>query len=415
MNITPLQLLFGTLVICITLFKLYLNQRQVTSITKYKDQIPAKFAQYLSLAQHQKAAAYNIAKLKLNELETIFSAIILFIFTLGGGLQLINNQFTNFSDMPLSQGVVVITVFSCVNFILSLPFAIYSTFSIEHKFGFNKTTGKLFVLDLIKNTLLSAIIGIPILYLVLCLMQIMGNYWWLWVFATLSGLNLLMLILYPTIIAPLFNKFTPLTDEALRDRIQQLLHKCGFKTNGIFVMDGSKRSNHGNAYFTGIGKSKRIVFFDTLINQLTPDEIEAVLAHELGHFKGKHMLKQMLFLFSLSFIALFVLSTLIKSPLFYNTLGVNSITNQNALILFMLLLDVVLFPLSPLASYLSRKNEFEADNFAKKYSNKNDLINGLVKLFRESASTLTPDPLYVKYYYSHPPATIRIAALQADD
>ena len=406
--------IFIAIVIVVSIFKFYLTKRQIDSINTHFNQVPQWFVSYISLEDHQKAGKYNLAKLRLGAVENIFSTIVLFLFTIGGGIQFINDQYISLANCPLTYGVVVIVVFNLINAIISLPFNIYEVFSIEQRFGFNKTTVKLFIFDLIKSLILSLIIGIPFLYLILWLMNVMGHSWWLWVWCVFVAFNLLMLIIYPTFIAPLFNKFSPLTDEELKSKIDNLLVKCGFKSSGVFVMDGSKRSSHGNAYFTGFGKTKRIVFFDTLIKQLTPNEIEAVLAHELGHFKLKHIIKQIILSFSIALVTLYILSLLIDTVLFYNALGVSSVTNYNGLLLFMLVIGVVSFPLAPVRSYFSRKNEFEADDFAKHYTDKHDLINGLVKMYRDNASTLTPDDLYVKFYYSHPPASVRIANLEKD-
>lgn len=412
MNI--LSQIFLLIVVFVTLLKLYLARRQSLAIKAHINQVPDIFSQNISLKDHQKAANYNLAKLRLGNIENIFSAIILLIFTLGGGIELINTKLTGLSSNALTYGVAVIVVFTVINAIIGIPFSLYSTFNIEQKFGFNKTTVKLFILDLIKTALISCILGIPFLYLVLWLMAIMGNLWWFWVWTAFVLFNVLMLLIYPMFIAPLFNKFMPLSDDELKQKINNLLTKCGFKSRGVFVMDGSKRSSHGNAYFTGIGKSKRIVFFDTLVKQLNSDEIEAVLAHELGHFKHKHVLKQICLSFSLALIALYVLGLLIDNGVFYNALGVSTINNANGLLLFMLILGVITFPLAPLSSYFSRKNEFEADAFARDYANKDDLISGLVKMYKDNASTLTPDDIYVKFYYSHPPASVRIAHLQSN-
>ena len=403
---------FIVFVLFIFTLKWYLNQRQAKSIMLNINKVPEGFATSVSLEEHKKAANYNLSKLKVTNIDEIVSLILLFFFTLGGGIQLINKSLEGFVHKPLTCGVLIIAVYSIIGTVLNLPFSIYSTFGIEQKFGFNNTTIKLFVLDLIKGMILSIVIGIPLLYLVLWLMDAMGPYWWIWVWGTLVLFNLLVLVVYPTFIAPLFNKFTPLDNLELKTRIDDLLAKCGFKSNGVFVMDGSKRSSHGNAYFTGIGKTKRIVFFDTLLKQLNIDETEAVLAHELGHFKHKHILKQMVVMFGLTLVVLYILSLLIKEPLFYQSLGVTTVNNANALLLFSFLVGLVGFLFAPLSSYFSRKNEFEADAFATKYSSKENLINGLTKLYRDNASTLTPDPLYVKFYYSHPPASVRIAHLE---
>ena len=403
---------FVILVAVILSLKLYLNYRQRQAIVSNINQVPASFAQQIKITDHQKAAKYSLAKLRLNNFEEIFSSMLILIFTLGGGIQFINNQFSFMANSPLSQGVVVILAFSLINSILSIPIGIYSTFGIEQKFGFNNTSIKLYIADLLKGLILGGVIGIPLLYLVLWLMSILGNSWWLWVWLVLVAFNLTILIVYPIFIAPLFNKFSPLEDVVLKNRIGRLLEKCGFKSRGVYVMDGSKRSSHGNAYFTGIGKSKRIVFFDTLIKQLNHEETEAVLAHELGHFKKKHIVKQMIVMFGLTLLVLYIASLLLDKQWLYTSLGVSSITTYNGLILFTFLLGLFSFPFAPLSSFFSRKNEFEADAYASEYADKSDLINGLVKMYRDNASTLTPDPLYVRFYYSHPPASVRIAHLE---
>ncbi len=407
-----LSICFVVLVITILLLKLYLNYKQQVAIKSNIHEVPESFAKRIKLYDHQKAAYYNLAKLKLNNFEEIFSSILLLIFTIGGGIQLINNYFSNLTASPLTLGVIVIGVYSMLNSILTMPFGLYATFGIEQEYGFNKTTVKLFIADLVKGLVIAAIIGIPLLYLVLWLMSILGNTWWLWVWVVLVAFNLSLLVIYPIFIAPLFNKFKPLEDVVLRNRINRLLDKCGFKSRGLFVMDGSKRSSHGNAYFTGIGKSKRIVFFDTLIKKLNHDETEAVLAHELGHFKKKHILKQMIVSFGITLVILYILSLLIDKPALYTSLGVSTISTSNGLLLFSALLGLFSFPFAPLSSFFSRKNEFEADSFASLYTDKRYLISGLVKMYRDNASTLTPDPLYVRFYYSHPPASVRIAHLE---
>jgi STE24 endopeptidase len=403
---------FIGLIIAVTGLKLYLSYRQINAIKNKINQVPENFNHSITLAEHQKSGQYNLAKLNLGIMENIFSSLVLLAFTIGGGIELINQMVSGFALNSLTQGVAVIVAYTLINALLSLPFSFYSIFEVEQKFGFNNTTVGLFIADLFKSLLLSAVFGIPLVYLILWLMETMGNYWWLWVWVVLVGFNLLVLIIYPSFIAPLFNKFTLLEDAELKQRIESLLTKCGFQSRGIFIMDGSKRSSHSNAYFTGIGTAKRIVFFDTLIKQLNPDELEAILAHELGHFKHKHIVKQMLISFALTLVTLFGLSLLLDQPIFYQALGVSQISHYNGLILFMLLIGVFMFLFAPLASYFSRKNEFEADDFAKQHSNKDSLISGLVKLYRSNAGTLTPDPLYVAFYYSHPPASTRIANLE---
>jgi STE24 endopeptidase len=408
-----LSQIFIALVVLVLILKLYLSYRQINSINKHINDVPHNFAKKISLQDHQKAGKYNIAKLKLSIVENILESVMMILFTVCGGIQLINNSI-HLTQSPISQGVIVIAIFASISTLINLPFGLYSTFVIEQRFGFNRTTFGVFLGDLVKGIALSIVIIIPLLYLILWFMGVIGSWWWFWTWGVLVVFNLTVVAIYPTFIAPLFNKFTPLTNDILKMKINALLIKCGFISNGIFIMDGSKRSSHGNAYFTGIGNTKRIVFFDTLIKQLNNDEIEAVLAHELGHFKKKHILKQMVISFLLTLAMLFVLSILKDQAIFYNALGVTNITDYNALLLFSILISVVSFPFAPLSSYFSRKNEFEADDFAKIYSNKKDLISGLVKMYKDNASTLTPDPLYVIFYYSHPPASVRIANLESD-
>lgn len=404
---------FMVIVVAVLALKLYLSQMQMQAILKHMGQVPDTFKASVSLAEHDKAARYNVTKLKLSQVEDFVASGVLVLFTLGGGIEWLNLQVANFaSTYPLSQGVAIIALYTIINSIIGLPFSIYSTFNIEQRFGFNNTTLKLFVSDMLKGVILAAIIGLPLIYLVLWLMQIMGNTWWIWVWGVLVAFNLLIMLVYPTFIAPIFNKFTPLSDVVLRNRITSLLEKCGFQSSGVFVMDGSKRSSHGNAYFTGMGQTKRIVFFDTLMKQLNHDEIEAVLAHELGHFKKKHIVKQMVVSFALTLVILFIASLLLNQAAFYQGLGVTTVNTANGLILFMAVVGLVQLPFAPLSSYFSRKNEFEADDFAASQSDKKHLISGLIKLYKDNASTLTPDPLYVKFYYSHPPASVRIANLE---
>lgn len=403
--------IFIALVICDTLLKLYLNYRQKSAISTNINQVPEVFAKSIELSDHQKAGTYSLAKLRLGNLELIFSAVLLLIFTIGGGIEYIASKLS-LANYQLSGEVLIIIGYSIISGVLGLPFDIYRTFKIEQKFGFNKMTAALFIADQIKGIVLGLIIGVPLLYLVMWLMQNLGNNWWIWVWVVLVVFNLLILIIYPTVIAPLFNKFSPLDDLELKNKIEKLLEKCGFKSQGVFVMDGSKRSSHGNAYFTGLGSSKRIVFFDTLLKQLNHDEIIAVLAHELGHFKHKHIVKQMIVSFGITLIGLYIFSLLINQTWFYAGLNVTTINHATGLLLLFILVGVVSLPLAPLSSFMSRKNEFEADNFAKANANKHDLISGLVNMYRDNASTLTPDDLYVKFYYSHPPANIRIANLE---
>ena len=409
--ITYFTYVFIGIVTLDTLLKLYLNRRQQQSITHNYTKVPEHFQQVISLVEHQKAANYSLAKLKTNNLEILFACLVLLGFTLGGGIQFIINM-TNLTEHLLSSQVLFVLSFMIISSIINLPFDIYKTFQIEQKFGFNKITPRLFIQDQIKSIVLTLAIGTPLLYLIAWIMTNLTQNWWLYVWGVVVGFNLLALLIYPTIIAPLFNKFSPLEDLELKEKIMLLLNKCGFKSQGVFVMDGSKRSSHGNAYFTGLGNSKRIVFFDTLLKQLNHDEVIAVLAHELGHFKHKHILKQMFASFGLMLLTLYVFSLLINFNDFYAALNVQTINSLTGLLLLFLVTGVITLPLAPVFSFMSRKNEYEADNFAKLNSNKDDLISGLVNMYRDNASTLTPDSLYVKFYYSHPPANLRIANLE---
>ncbi len=408
---TLFSLVFIALLLADCALKYYLNTRQISAINHSFQQVPSYFAQQISLNEHQKAGKYSLAKLNLGKVELIYSVILTLGFTIGGGIDKIA-QLTQFSNYPLGSEVGLIISYSIISSVLGMPLSYYSTFKIEQAFDFNKMTIGLFIKDIFKGLAVSLIIGIPLLYLVMWLMNSLGTTWWVWVWIVMVVFNLLILSVYPTFIAPLFNKFTPLDDPELKAKIETLLTKCGFKSQGVFVMDGSKRSSHGNAYFTGLGSSKRIVFFDTLLKQLNHEEIIAVLAHELGHFKHKHILKQMLISFGIMLIGLFIFSLIINQDWFYAGLNVSHINHASGLLLLFILTNIISLPLAPLSSMMSRKNEFEADNFAKANANKQDLINGLVKLYRDNASTLTPDELYVKFYYSHPPANLRIANLE---
>ena len=321
--------------------------------------------------------------------------------------------FNTLPDYPVMRGALVICSAMLVSSMIDLPFEYYKTFTIDERFGFNKMTKSLFFNDLIKHSVVGLALGLPILFAALWLMQGAGQYWWFYLWVVWSIFNLIMLAVYPTFIAPLFNKFTPLKDENLKSRIEALLVKCGFKSQGLFVMDGSARSSHGNAYFTGFGSSKRVVFFDTLLSRLNGQEIEAVLAHELGHFKHHHVIKRIAMMFFVSFLGLALLGWLVNEPWFYNGLGVTEMSNHMALLLFLLVSPVFLFLLRPVMASYSRKNEFEADDYAAKNSNANDLVGALVKLYRDNASTLTPDPLHSAFYDSHPPASARISKLSA--
>ena len=409
---STLSLIFIALLITSTLTRLWLGSRQIKHVQANRAHVPAAFAENISLEAHQKAADYSSAKTKVALSEVALQAILLAALTLGGGLQMIDDAWRSvLSNHEVIRGALVICSAMLVSSMIDLPFDYYKTFTVDEKFGFNKMTRSMFWGDLVKHSLVGIALGAPILFAALWLMQGAGQYWWFYLWVVWSVFNIVMLAVYPTFIAPLFNKFTPLADESLKSRIETLLTKCGFKSQGLFVMDGSARSSHGNAYFTGFGSSKRVVFFDTLLSRLNADEIEAVLAHELGHFKHHHVIKRIIMLFGLSFLGLALLGWLINQTWFFNGLGVSTPSNHMALILFLLVSPVFLFLVRPLMASYSRKNEFEADDYAAKNSSANHLIEALIKLYRDNASTLTPDPLHSAFYDSHPPASMRIAKL----
>jgi STE24 endopeptidase len=404
-----LFLTFLALSLCL---RLWLGLRQIRHVAAHRAAVPAEFAEKITLEEHQKAADYSIARTRIGINNSIAETALLLALTLAGGLHAIYNFWAQFfANGGYAHSLALFASLAVASFLVDLPFSLYRTFRIEAQFGFNKLTPMLWLVDLVKGTVLGAAIGAPVILAVLWLMNAMGEHWWFYVWLFWMGFNLLVLLLYPTAIAPLFNKFSPLEDSGLKGRIEGLLTRCGFTSAGLFVMDGSKRSAHGNAYFTGFGAAKRIVFFDTLIERLTPPEVEAVLAHELGHYKHGHIRKRiaMLAVFSLAF--LWLLGQLIAAPWFYAGLGMPYEGTAVALILFSLALPVFTFPLGPLSSALSRKHEYEADAYAASQTQAGDLVTALVKLYRDNASTLTPDPLHSLYYDSHPPASARIAHL----
>ena len=398
-------------------FSSVLTLRHIAHIRANRAAVPAEFTESITLASHQKAADYTIEKNRLGLIESVFDLMLLLALTLGGGMFLIHQFAANWFSGPYALGLAIFAGLMIVSSILSTPFNLIRTFVIEHKFGFNKITWKLYLIDSIKGFVLAAAIGVPLLLVTFWLMGKMGGLWWLYVWLVWLVFSVAMIVIYPTYIAPLFNKFSPLADLSLKERIESLLTRCGFTSSGLFVMDGSKRSSHGNAYFTGLGKTKRIVFFDTLISRLSPAEIEAVLAHELGHFKRKHITKMIIGQFALALLILGLMGWVIDKPWFYEGLGfpLDAATPHVAisLALFFLALPVFTFWLTPLGSLISRKHEFEADAYAAQQTQASDLITALVKLYRDNASTLTPDPLHSAVYDSHPPAAIRIAHLKA--
>lgn len=406
-------LLFLGMLFLSTAVELWLLRRQVHAVATRRDQVPEVFAEHIALPAHRKAADYTLSKARLHRLALIFDAIVLLALTLGGGLQALDALTHDLPWSPIVEGTVFVLGFLLLSYLLELPFVIYRTFRIEQRFDFNHTTPRLFIIDVLKQFLLMLVLITPLTALVLWLMEDIGRWWWLYVWLVWNGFSLLMMWAYPAVIAPLFNKFTPLSDESLRQRIDNLLQRCGFTSNGVFVMDGSRRSSHGNAYFSGMGSNKRIVFFDTLLQSLNADEIEAVLAHELGHFRNKHIRNRLLLGMVLSLIGLALLGWLIDQPWFFTALGINTPSAHAALVLFMLTLPVFTFFVKPISSWAMRKQEFEADDFAADQTNAKTMIEALVKLYEENASTLTPDHLYSSFHDSHPPAPVRIARLSA--
>ncbi|PWR00232.1 M48 family metallopeptidase [Leucothrix pacifica] len=392
--------------------QLWLSIRQTKHVMDNRPAVPAEFSESITLEEHQKAADYTTTKSSFGRKELIISTLLLLIWTLGGGLQWLDNLWANSSLGELGRGTAVIISFLIISSLIDLPASLYRTFVIEEKFGFNKSTFKTFAVDMVKNTLVSMVIGIPLIMLVLWLMNTAGSLWWLYAWIVITAFSIVMMWAYPKFIAPIFNKFTPLEEGEVLDRITTLLERNGFNSNGVFMMDGSRRSSHGNAYFTGFGKTKRIVFFDTLLKQLSPTQIEAVLAHELGHFKHKHVLKGMMVSMTMTLVGFAILAYLMKQDWFFQQLGVQNQSTYMALVLFLLVSPVFTFFIGPIMSWWSRKHEFEADAFAAKESSAEELISALVGLYKKNAGTLTPDPLYSAFYDSHPPASIRIAHLR---
>jgi STE24 endopeptidase len=403
--------------------KYWLATRQLRHVAAHRAEVPPAFAGTVSLASHQRAADYTLAKGRFGLLTTAFGSALLIGWTLLGGLDSLNvflrdAVFSRWSGSggEMAYQLALLAAFSVLGSVLELPFDAWSTFRIEQRFGFNRTTVALWLADLVKSTLVGAVVALPLAALVLWIMRVSGGNWWLWAWLAWTGFSLAMMVIYPTLIAPIFNKFTPLADQTLRERVEALMARCGFTASGLFVMDGSRRSAHANAYFTGLGSAKRVVFFDTLLAKLNHGQVEAVLAHELGHFHHKHVIQRMLMIFGLSFASLALLGWLAGQPGFYTALGVQpNITAPNdamALLLFMLVVPVFGWFVSPLMASISRRQEYQADAYAARSANANDLAGALLSLIEDNASTLTPDPLFVRFYYSHPPAAQRLAALR---
>lgn len=407
------SILFILALLLSLIIQLWLSNRQTNAVALNRAAVPDAFAGQITLEQHQKAADYTTAKLLINKIELVFGAILILGWTLGGGLELIDTFLRAYAYSEIITGLAVIFSIMFISAIIDLPFTLYRTFKIEQRFGFNRMTAAQFIKDMLMQTALTLVLAVPLIGGILWLMQDASPLWWVYVWAVLLSFGLLISWIFPTFIAPLFNKFMPLESEELRERITALMNRCGFASNGIFVMDGSKRSSHGNAYFTGLGKNKRIVFFDTLLETLDANEVEAVLAHELGHFKHHHVRKGLILNAVITLVGLAILAWLIKQEAFYTVLGVSHVSTYMALVLFSMVMPLLSIYLQPVMSYLSRKHEFEADDFAAKQSQPQTLIKALVKLYRDNANTLTPDPLYSAFHDSHPPAPVRIAHLSA--
>ncbi|MFM0196593.1 M48 family metallopeptidase [Paraburkholderia strydomiana] len=407
--------LFVVAVVAMVGTKLWLASRQIRFVAGHREQVPSQFAGTIALSAHQRAADYTVERTRLTMIEIVVGAAVLIGLTLLGGVQALDLAITDWLGRGYVGQIALVAAVIAITSAIDLPFDYFRQFVIEQRFGFNRMSKRIFIVDRLKGVLLGAAFGLPLLFVVLWLMNQAGSFWWLWTWIVWVVFQMLVLVLYPSFIAPLFNKFEPLKDEALKSRIEALMKRCGFAAKGLFVMDGSRRSAHGNAYFTGFGAAKRIVFFDTLLARLSGSEIEAVLAHELGHFKRRHVIKRMLVTFALSLAMLALLGWLTQSVWFYEGLGVRpSLVGGNsglALVLFFLALPVFVFFVTPLGSLTSRKHEFEADAFAATQTRAQDLVNALVKLYEDNASTLTPDPLYTAFYYSHPPASQRIDRL----
>ena len=424
-----LTLAFAIALALSLVIRFWLASRQIRHVAHHRSAVPPAFAGHITLAAHQKAADYTIAKTRFGLLDLALGSAVLLGWTLLGGLDALNGALIDRMGGGMLQQLVLLAAFTLISSLIDLPLALYQTFVLEERFGFNKMTFKLWLADLFKSTLVGAAIGLPLAALVLWLMGASGHLWWLWAWCVWMGFNLLLMVVYPTFIAPLFNKFQPLQDESLTTRVTALMQRCGFAAKGLFVMDGSRRSAHANAYFTGFGAAKRVVFYDTLLRQLSPGEVEAVLAHELGHFKHRHIVRRMVLLFALSLAGFALLGWLMAQEWFYSGLGVRPslsllVTNLPAsmpaepndalaLVLFLLVVPVFTVFLGPLFASLSRRDEFQADAYAAAQADGADLASALLKLYQDNAATLTPDPVYVQFYYSHPPANERLARLPA--
>jgi STE24 endopeptidase len=418
MNPNLVSIVFAAVLLAALGVQFWLSTRQMRHVAAHREQVPAVFAATVTPAAHRKAADYTLTKGRFGMLQAAVGGAVLIGWTLMGGLHALNAAVFNLVQPAwgdMAYQLVLIAAFALIGGLIELPFDWFSTFRIEQRFGFNRMTLGMWLADMAKGVAVGAVIGLPLVALILWLMGAAGSLWWLWAWGAWMGFNLLLLVIYPTLIAPIFNKFKPLEDESLKSRVQTLMQRCGFAAKGLFVMDGSRRSAHANAYFTGLGAAKRVVFYDTLLERLTPGEVEAVLAHELGHFKHKHVLKRIVSTFAFSLVGLAILGWLSNQQAFYAGLGVypnlGAPNDALALLLFLMVMPSFSFFISPLMAHFSRKHEFEADAYACAQADGRDLANALLKLHEDNASTLTPDPVYVRFYYSHPPASERLAAL----
>jgi STE24 endopeptidase len=410
--VAPFGLTFLLVLLSATSIRLWLDVRHIAHVRANRERVPPQFSQEVSLEAHRRAADYTCAKTRLGLVSILVDSALVLWLTLGGGVQKFYDVASHWFDGEIGRGLTLIALVAVATTLVELPLGLYRTFRIEERFGFNKMTPTLFWVDFLKTAALAAVFGLPLAAAVLWLMQAAGAYWWLYAWLLWVVFNLLVLAIYPSWIAPLFNRFSPMEDPELRQRVEKLLARCGFRVKGLMVMDGSRRSSHGNAYFTGFGRSKRIVFFDTLLARLTPREVEAVLAHELGHFRLRHVIKRIAWIFCGSLVFLWLLGYLMHQEWFYAGLNVQEHSTAIALVLFFLVMPSFTFLFQPLLSSYSRKHEFEADHYASQYASASDLVSALVKLYKDNASTLTPDPVHSAFYDSHPPALVRIARLQ---
>ena len=412
---SDISLFFVALVAANLFVKLWLNLRQARNVALYRNEVPNAFKEVIGLEAHQKAAAYTAAKIHVSQWSLIIDTAWLLLLTMGGGINILYGMALDIagSQSTLITGLAFLILLGMLSSLIDLPISIYRQFALEASFGFNRMTPALFITDLLRNALVSLIIALPLLSLILWLLELATPMSWLWAWLGWMTFNALLLFIYPVVIAPLFNKFTPMPDSAHKEKLDALLQRCGFSAAGLFVMDGSKRSAHANAYFTGFGNNRRIVLFDTLINQLTPSQLEAVLAHEIGHYQCKHLQKRLIMMALISLALLWTLFQLLHAPWLYGALGVDVANPATALALFSLAMPLCLLPLTPLSNALSRTHEYEADAYAARHSNANELISALITMYRENAATLTPDTLYSLFHDSHPPATLRIAHLNA--